>query len=1521
MPSFTAEDWFRAVDEADDSALRAHCGEFAREKDESGETALMRAVRAHNYSIVKILLYKGSGVTNASGLTALMIAAVVNDPQCCRALVAKESHLLLPDGRTPLMLAAAAGCFDSTKALMPYYAGKQDGRGRTAQMYAAEAGHLPIVELLQPREGCLFSNLQETALSLALANHHRHIVDYLHALENVLTSTQPEAELLWSQYSRGDDSFGQSGHASERSSITDSHARMELSDTLESNKALLMSELHSTNLELKSRIGKLHVEASDMMKRNTELSNENRRLCDLVSALRHRLLTAETDLKDEQQRAKDFEDRADELTKSQHAEFNDPQHDPRTLAQNLRDRELELIDLRTRLMNSQAVSTMAEELERRAGAAEAENRRKDDEIDGLRKRLAVLDDLVAENKELRQKIQDHDQRLVEAAPDDEISLQEENRNLNDLVAKLQAQVEQVRQDAARLAESNRLVSSLQQDVDSLRTENDEMRKSLQARDQDQNQASEEPKLQDEINEMEVGALRRNNQVLREKCEELEAQIADLRSQLHAFEDSRKASARNLADLEEQLRMRDESITLLNDELRELREHAGIVPAREMLAGELNEKQKIANGLKVEAQMLGEDIAARRSELSGLETQLEGLMSLQEAMDRIRELEEKIEERGGELQELKALDEDDHQAARIVELEQEVEALTSELKHLHDANAAKAQELHTLHMQIVELTRQNDDLEQAVSGHGTGDDARVAVLDDHVETLRNELAARDNALAGLGAVRKELEDAVGQLAIARERIENLERKNRILDNRVASGDAEVRELRELLAQYEREGSTEPGEQPLAERVRELEDRCERLQGESVPIEEGEDADDYAIQALEDELRSTRESLQLAEKEIAVLQRARHDDEHKISELKKKLDVLIRDNDDLQSSIDGAPHGDDARVRVLDDSLEKLRDELARREEELAKQGALLEELKCYRERCGKLEAELHDLQKNLIRERDAKEAREKDVAELRDDLDAERVHSAEAAAYDIEERDEEIRALEAEVRYLHLFNNGKAAELVELRQTLDTLQRENEDLRQSVLGEPTGEDVRVAVLQQEVDSLTASVVKKDEDISRLQQDLNAQGDAMDRLARAQQELADRQRQITILEDRINALNSDVCDLRSVRDELERDNASLHCKLEAADAQLDALDGKNAEELQTRLALLEQELVDLRSASIPIVRNERGEYYLDRDTSVSHVEEHGLQLEVPTSATKDAEGERVRALTEELDDIRRAADASSKSLHALNETLREKDALLKTLEAQVEDLNGEVSGLRAELEDAQKQLRAAQDSGDSNSGGDDKATDRDDLIREIERLTNERRRLSSDNLRLETDRNVLTDKVRHLEGLLAEKEKEKEKERTAPVPTQEVAPLPAPMVVIDESLNERVNELERERGELVAKLSALVSENDALRGSRDAAEQDRADVMRQLTSKLATISELVKHSEGLEEELQALQRKLAEAPVTKSISSGLIEGLPTPTTVQEADDQMKRLDRLTTFVAGLCMGASMTLGAGFIQRFIE
>ncbi|EFO65776.1 Hypothetical protein GLP15_1881 [Giardia lamblia P15] len=970
--------WFAVVDQGDIAAIRAAASECASLRDENGETALMRAVRSDNYDAVKVLLHNGSGFTNSDGLTALMIAAIVNKARCCRALVAKESHLILPDGRTPLMLAAQNGSLDAAKALMPYYVTKVDNRGRTALMYAAERGDLSIVEILHARE-CKFSSSEhETALSIAIMQHHHDVVEFLRSSEeDTMAMLSESARLNMSRRTDLDASLAPSNllnhsTASQDSSTSDLiMSQADLSERLETTKAIALSELNTMNLELKTRIGKLHEDASELMSRNANLQTENKRLHERIQELLRHNQELKLELDDERRCHQDTVEQVKELT---------------DMTQTLRDLQSNNILSESQADFGQRYGALELSIAPDPPGASTESLEKNDEIAALKMKIAALP--THDSSELSDKLAKEVEEKDRIIDDLKKQLSEQLNAYKALTATVEELRGQICPAGSQLSPLDETGMKLDEHLLTITRETHsqgpadpnvrihELESKLQAQTNDTDKflwteekenltglltalSTEKDNLQDE-NDM----LRDRAQMLEAEAEAREQEIKELRHQIH----DQKSKLRELAEELDECKA-------LNEDLQK------------SVSGEPAGDEGRVAALESRNKELSNRLATREAEIDALKNELTTQTEL--TKERISCLETdnaELRRRASHLEDIKSAYEQELEEFRErslvavadrTEHEEEVALFEAEVKNLHNVNRLQAHEIHALQREIDGLTSANNDLRASVSGTPSGDDTRVCALEERLSALQKEAAFKTQEIADLQKTVGELGDSSFLLERMKDEAAHREKEVIKLRDRLAARDQDVQDLEKECAEARARiraleevvsdttnpdvshliATSQSRDKPLAVNVSEaeflnLKDQLECLKTEKTELEYNLDKALLTIDSFEqtgdlDALRSQNERLREEADRLRDLLDTKEDDypiailEEKLKETKAQLDEANHKLIELQENVQSGPdttYGRDfheldqeniqakLRIRTLEDAIACLHDQL-------------------------------------------------------------------------------------------------------------------------------------------------------------------------------------------------------------------------------------------------------------------------------------------------------------------------------------------------------------------------------------------------------------------------------------------------------------------------------------------------------------------------------------------------------------------------------------------------------------------
>ncbi len=522
--------------------------------------------------------------------------------------------------------------------------------------------------------------------------------------------------------------------------------------------------------------------------------------------------------------------------------------------------------------------------------------------------------------------------------------------------------------------------------------------------------------------------------------------------------------------------------------------------------------------------------------------------LRERLDRLRreivEGESRSEELRGEISKLRGELISVRERLREVEGRRSAhEAVSTSLDRLRRDRSSREERLREIRRRMREL-----------SGHLEERDElrKMAEAAEPIRRLR-EIRIREEALDGrlreLDRWEDRLREYRGRLmeeASLREAISALREEKGRLESEVGSLRAEL-----------------SGEPEVRSRLRELEGRAERLRAAWVEISEAAAGGGITLRSPDGALSKVNEALEIADREIAVLEGERSDLERRIGEARAEIGRI----DGWISSLEGAEGKcplcgsklEDEKRRMLiskyEDRRRELSEEAASLEERLSLTVARMGELRARRETLLRVvracaESGIADVT-----------SVESEVEELRERLSRlgskrERLSGMEARISEIEEELKRLREREVELNYLRRRVEEMEEEGESRRMERERLEREREKLereRDVVVGLIMGavgavpEDLEAAYREaQEARERLDKISEILEEYRSLQREAEIIGEDIERMREREVELEGEMRSIGYDE-------SEESYLRSREEDLER-------RLEGAERELARLEGE-------------------------------------------------------------------------------------------------------------------------------------------------------------------------------------------------------------------------------------------------------------------------------------------------------------------------------------------------------------------------
>ncbi|OAR00636.1 hypothetical protein LLEC1_02008, partial [Akanthomyces lecanii] len=431
------------------------------------------------------------------------------------------------------------------------------------------------------------------------------------------------------------------------------------------------------------------------------------------------------------------------------------------LQENIEDLEADLRDkdrqLTEREDESEDLKDKIEEAEERAKAAEKRAEEIEDSGQGgeeLEEAKETIQDLEQNIRRLEEQVEELNEKLEEAASQkdraerDLEELHEEladksvvskglSRQIDERVTRLQDELDKAGEDYATLekeyTEANGEIDQLKNEIDRLEHQQATMRQGnpeaeariMELETELQAQIDEKDMVQTRYDALttESASLQRDVQRLQTEVEELESSVA--RERDYAVEVEK--------DLRGQYR---DELERLNDEISDMQ-------------AEIREKDNIYDNDSEKWETEKQTLEAERNRAE------EKAAGLQRAIDRLREAEGSLSDRGSKLQDTLKMEEERHRSEEAV--------MTRQIDGLQDALETRQKMLTELRS---ELSTVRDDLRQAQVDYQTQTN-RVISLEDQVETLRNKSAVMATPVRRDGeALKRECERLRKQLRTLR-----------------------------------------------------------------------------------------------------------------------------------------------------------------------------------------------------------------------------------------------------------------------------------------------------------------------------------------------------------------------------------------------------------------------------------------------------------------------------------------------------------------------------------------------------------------------------------------------------------------------------------------------------------------------------------------------------------------------------------------------------------------------------------
>ncbi|QIX00600.1 hypothetical protein AMS68_006117 [Peltaster fructicola] len=651
-----------------------------------------------------------------------------------------------------------------------------------------------------------------------------------------------------------------------------------------------------------------------------------------------------------------------------------------------------------------------------------------------------------------------------------------------------------------------------------------------------------------------------------KLDQIQKENFGLKLKIHFLEEAlrKTGSEYHQATLKENAELKTERLTIdadskrqkkrllmLEQELEEYRhkhsEHLQtskkFSATSEGYAEELAKLQKLADA----AQQLADD---RLRDMERLRAQLEEVQKSEEPAEQIQELQDDIQDLKGELREREnQLDTKDEQIDSLQAELRTAKAGSEEIEHMQqDIDELEAE----LKEKEEELTRKDHRISELEQNTGDDDDSKATITKlksdlAHVEKeLHHKTEVVDNAVKHIGELKERLQtsDSENKKTIAEhereiealeDKLEGLESQQAITskqhgdalrnaERELADKEGEIRALQERLgtARGSWDAEAQQTDARLQEKDRQLKERDERLREKIQVIEQRDDE----LADLQRRLRTAdlreKDAVQSQTSKFKSLTDRVFELEHKLQRETAKASEISLEKDKVIESQSAELRSERNRVKLTDGA--EVRTQTAR----------------------------LHELESANKRAEASNREQARRITSLESQLNAVETPSRKNAL--LKEQSSEVLSLKQKLQKLE---ESKDAELDELEQELESLEKENLSLQQKV-GLVTELEIKVETLSIERDGLQRRIERLDERARTAEKDQSILGHQTD-------ELGEKQAKIEKLEDEMDKLEV----------ECQRHEHQMRLEIEQLRAQHDV-------DLATTKQALEDDIVMLENA---------------------------------------------------------------------------------------------------------------------------------------------------------------------------------------------------------------------------------------------------------------------------------------------------------------------------------------------------
>lgn len=813
--------------------------------------------------------------------------------------------------------------------------------------------------------------------------------------------------------------------------------------------------------------------------------------------------------------------------------------------------------------------------------------------------------------------------------------------------------------------------------------------------------------------------------------ELESKIMQLELKLASLHDESSIVIGQNVSLHNQVKNMEENITTLRIEISRLQ-------------SETADKDAIINDLK-----------ERLSDMEGLVGAGGSTEDIDNLKCKIRELQNELAEKERDIcalnERLTTVPSPTGDAAILADYENRINALKdeldaresdlSELRPIAEKTRAFEDELASLRTMLDERNARIAELEQATVSQ---DEAYATqILEEEIESLRQALLAKDGELDALQtrleetAARGEPSDfdaiieaknsEIARLQDLIQRAESVQRSSADGDKRVAQLEAQIAGLEKLLS--EAQGGDD-------ERIKELNEQIADLQFELTNAKEDINERDDEIELLRDRIQEEMKNSAALQEKVDALEAdtARGTDSAEYLARIEELQQQVRDLNDRLAEPREALHRlaepreapvDETAVRALEEKIEALNDEIEARDNQIAELKELLDSMP----------AQPADVDSGKLTALEEENDRLKgELQTLNDELDALKASSADEASSlrgQITHLNKEVSDLKESLANARA--SGDASDIDKLIE----LQEQLEDAREQLMS-----------LQDKYDCATAEMEEMRKALEEAPVGSTVYTEEPD--APGSEELAKLKEEIDTLKEEIQVLNDELGSMhgqnREQKDEINRLNDALKEK-EGLIADLRAQLDNTVPQDDARIKILENEIADLKNTvaardgaireleektarldELEKLAADRGKEITEKEHSLRRLEDEVRQLDDAlrelrdrplSAAPSDQSGAEYVDAQTEVSDVDYEEQAKISSVLDASDDLIQK---INELQALVDDLTRDNDYYKNDREKILAEMDALrEDLRNGNLKNDSLATDKERLMRQVRDLT--------------------------------------------------------------------------------------------------------------------------------------------------------------------------------------------------------